>query len=201
MKLAMNMTQVAELLLQSLEHERGGVKIYKAAVACARRPDLKQEWLRYLTQTEQHVVTLTEVCAAFDLDPRTTTPGTRIVQSTGMALYLAIEAAHAAGDPQAAQIVAAECIVLAETKDHLDWELLSEVARALTDGQRAALTEACERIVNEEDQHLYSTQGWARELWLEALGLEAELPPDPERRAEVAAAEARLSHEPHPSRH
>ena len=37
--------------------------------------------------------------------------------------------ALAAGDPAAAQIVAAECVVLAETKDHLDWELLGEARR------------------------------------------------------------------------
>ena len=35
----MNTTQVHELLLQSLEHERGGVKVYKAAIGCAQRPD------------------------------------------------------------------------------------------------------------------------------------------------------------------
>ena len=40
----MNTKQVQELLLQSLEHERGGVKIYKAAVDCAQRPDLRSEW-------------------------------------------------------------------------------------------------------------------------------------------------------------
>ena len=47
-----------------------------------------------------------------------------------------MEAAKAAGNPAAAQIVAAECVVLAETKDHLDWELLGEVAKELS-GDRA----------------------------------------------------------------
>src|SRR5688572_9025314 len=50
----MNRTQVMELILQSLEHERGGVKIYKSAVAAALRSDLKAEWTHYLEQTEQH---------------------------------------------------------------------------------------------------------------------------------------------------
>ena len=72
----MNPTQVNELLLQSLEHERGGVKVYKAAIDCALRPDLKSEWTKYLAQTEQHVTALTEICEAFGLDPFTTTPGT-----------------------------------------------------------------------------------------------------------------------------
>jgi len=31
---------------------------------------------------------------------------------------------RAAGDPDAAQLVAGECVVLAETKDHANWELI-----------------------------------------------------------------------------
>ncbi len=120
----MNPTQVHELLLQSLEHERGGVKVYKAAIGCAQREDLKAEWSKYLEQTEQHVEALTQICEVFGLDPFTTTPGTMIVRSTGNALVQSMEAALSAGNPAAAQIVAAECVVLAETKDHLDWELL-----------------------------------------------------------------------------
>jgi hypothetical protein len=40
-----------------------------------------------------------------------------------------MEMALDGGKPEAAQIVAAECIVLAETKDHLNWELIGELAR------------------------------------------------------------------------
>jgi bacterioferritin (cytochrome b1) len=58
----MNPTQIAELLLQSLEHERGGVKVYATAIKCAEREDLRAEWKKYLTQTEEHVTALTEVC-------------------------------------------------------------------------------------------------------------------------------------------
>ncbi len=128
----MNTNQVRELLLQSLEHERGGVKIYKAAIAAAQRPDLESEWTEYLEQTEQHVAVAHGHLRAFEIDPFTTTPGTQIVKATVRALLQAIETARAAGDPKAAQIVAAECVVLAETKDHLDWELIGEVAKELT---------------------------------------------------------------------
>jgi rubrerythrin len=191
----MNTTQVRELLLQSLEHERGGVKIYKAAIAAAQRPDLRSEWTQYLEQTEQHVQSLTEICETFEIDPLTTTPGTQIVKATGTALLQAIEAARAAGDPKAAQLVAAECVVLAETKDHLDWELIGEVAKELTGDQQQVVLEAYERIEEEEDEHLYHTQGWARELWLESLGLPAELPPPEEKEHVTSAAEAQQAKE------
>ncbi len=191
----MNNAQVRELLLQSLEHERGGVKIYKAAVSAAQRPDLREEWSGYLAQTEQHVQALTEICQAFDLDPYTVTPGTQIVRATGTALLQAIETARAAGNPLAAQLVAAECVVLAETKDHLDWELIGEVSKELSGDQQELVQQAYERIEEEEDEHLYHTQGWARELWLESLGLPAELPPPEEKEHVTSAVEAQQARE------
>ena len=197
----MNPTQVKELLLQSLEHERGGVKIYKAAIANAIRADLKAEWSKYLDQTEQQVVALTEVCESFGLDPFTTTPGTQIVKANGTALLNAIEQARATANPVAAQIVAAECVVLAETKDHFDWELLGAIAKELEEPQATQLMAAVEKIEDEEDEHLYHTQGWARELWLESLGLPAELPPAEEKEHAMTAAEAQQAREMRDPRH
>ncbi|HEU0050205.1 MAG TPA: hypothetical protein VFQ43_21630 [Nitrososphaera sp.] len=39
----------------------------------------------------------------------------------------------------------------------------------------------------EEDEHLYHTAGWARELWIQSLGLPAVIPP-PEEEKEVKTA-------------
>ena len=66
----MNGKQIEELVLQSLEHEMGGINIYRAAIACAVNPDLAQEWKGYLAQTEQHVTALTKVCKALGIDPK-----------------------------------------------------------------------------------------------------------------------------------
>jgi rubrerythrin len=197
----MNSAQLTELLLQSLEHERGGVKVYQTAIKCAQRADLRAEWEKYLAQTQQHVAALTDVCAVFDIDPFTTTPGTEIVKKLGTALIDAMLTALSAGNPGAAQIVAAECVVLAETKDHLDWELLGEAAKQLSGEERDALSAAYEKIEDEEDEHLYHTQGWCRELWLESLGIDAELPPAEEKRDVTTAAEAQHAKETRQPRH
>jgi rubrerythrin len=197
----MNSAQFIELLLQSVEHERGGVKVYTAALKCAQREDLRAEWEKYLAQTEQHVETLNELCEVFDIDPFTTTPGTQVVKAVGTSLVEAMNTALAAGDPAAAQIVAAECVVLAETKDHLDWELLGQAAMALSGEERQALQEACEKIEEEEDEHLYHTQGWCRELWMESLGLDAQLPPPEETQDVSSAAEAQRAKETRQPRH
>ena len=36
-----------------------------------------------------------------------------------------------AGNPKAAQLVAAECVVTAETKDHQNWELMAQAAEQM----------------------------------------------------------------------
>src|SRR6188472_1002468 len=100
----MNATNVKELLLQSLEHERGGIRVYKAALCCAQRKDLKSEWSKYLQQTEDHITTLAAICEMFAIDSFTLTPGVEIARSTDAALVKAIEAARATGNAQAAQI-------------------------------------------------------------------------------------------------
>jgi rubrerythrin len=179
--------QLRELLLQSLEHERGGVKVYETAVTCAVSEDLKKEWSEYLEQTKQHVQILEAVFGKFEIDTEEQSPGREIVRDLGASLVAAMKKAKAAGNPAAAQIVACECVVLAETKDHADWELLGKCAEALKGAQQQALMEAYETIEDQEDEHLYHSKGYCRELWLDALGLPAVLPP-PEEEKHVTTA-------------
>jgi|SRR5579871_3001889 len=180
-------SQFKELILQSLTHEKGGVLVYQTALECVVNRNLKREWEKYLEQTRTHVEALTGVCKKLGLDAGEVTPGCKVVEHTGKSLVVAMKMALAAGDAAAAEIVACECVVLAETKDHADWELLGKCAESLGGDGAAALTEAYERIEDEEDEHLYHSKGWCRELWLKSLGLEAVLPP-PEERDDVKNA-------------
>ena len=182
--------QVKELLYQALETELGGVEVYTTALRCVENDDLKEEWEKYLEQTERHVELLTEACEALGLDPDEMTPGRKIVQHTGKSLVVAMKMALAASDPAAAELVACECVVLAETKDHFDWELIGECAKSLEGDARDALTQAYEAVEDEEDEHLYHTKGWCRELWLKSLGLEAVIPPPEEEKDVKTEAEA-----------
>jgi rubrerythrin len=183
----MEKSQVNELLYQALETEMGGIKVYRTAVRCAQNPDLKEEWEKYLEQTENHEKVLRGVFETLGLDPKTETPGRQIVRHKGGALVAAMEMALKAGDPAAAEIVAAECVVDAETKDHHNWELIGKVAEKLKGEERKALKEAYDEVEDEEDEHLYHTTGWARELWFQSLGMPAVLPP-PEEEKDVKTA-------------
>ena len=186
----MNNHQFKELMLQSLQHERGGVLVYQTALECVINADLKKEWAKYLEQTKNHVELLTRACRASGIDPYEITPGCQIVQESGKALVLAMKMALAQAQPAAAELVACDCVVLAETKDHADWGLLGECAKALSGDAAAELTAAYQQVEDEEDEHLYHSKGWCRELWLQALGLKAELPPPEERKNVKTAIEA-----------
>jgi hypothetical protein len=195
----MNETQVKELVYQALETEMGGVKVYRTALRCAQNPDLKEEWGKYLEQTENHVRVVLDVCRKLGLDAEKETPGRQIVRQKGEALVAAMESALAAGDRAAAQIVAAECVVDAETKDHQNWELIGAVGEKLKGDDGAALRDAYEEVEDEEDEHLYHTAGWARELWIESLGMPAQLPPPEEEKdvkTAIGAARAKQARNP-----
>jgi ferritin-like metal-binding protein YciE len=104
--------QVAELLYQALETEKGGVQIYETALRCAANADLKQEWEEYLRQTREHEQIILEVMDKLGLDPGAETPGRHVVRHIGESLVEAMEMALDAGKPEAAQVVACECVVL-----------------------------------------------------------------------------------------
>ena len=186
----MKTTQLNELLLQSLDHEKGGVQVYETALKCVINPDLREEWEGYLEETRKHVRVLTDVLTALGIDPYQETPGRQVVRYLGASLVQAMQMALTAGSPEAAQLVACECVVLAETKDHLDWELIGKCADKLSGAERDALMQAYESIEDQEDEHLYHSRGWCRELWIESLGMAAILPPPEEVQHVKSAIEA-----------
>lgn len=179
--------QLHELLYQALETEQGGLAIYQTAIRCAVNPDLRAEWEEYLEQTEQHEAVLRTLLAELKLDADTETPGREVVRHIGTSLVKAMEMALASGKAGAAQLVATECVSLAETKDHQNWELIGRCAEKAKGPLKRALAAAHGEVEDEEDEHLYHTTGWSRELWIEALGLPAVLPP-PEEEKEVTTA-------------
>ena len=183
----MKREQLNELLYQALETEAGGVEVYQTAIRCAVNQDLKEEWQKYLEQTRNHEQIIRGVLEKMGLDPAAETPGRQVVRHKGEALLEAMKMALKVGNPEAAQLVAAESVVTAETKDHQNWERLSHAAENIQGAEGKALKEACEEIEDQEDEHFYHSAGWSRELWMDSLGLPAVLPP-PEEEKNVKTA-------------
>jgi hypothetical protein len=181
--------QLKELLYQALETELGGVQVYRTALTCASNEELIEEWQHYLEETEHHVEILRGVFQTLGLDVHTETPGRKVVRHIGESLVKAMKLALSDGPREAAELVAAECVVHAETKDHLNWELIGSLTeqRGLAAEWKKCLKEAHSEVEEQEDEHLYHTTGWTRELWIQSLGMPAVLPP-PEEEKEVKTA-------------
>jgi hypothetical protein len=183
----MKQDQIHELLYQALETALGDVQIYETALRCVKNDDLREEWTKYHEQTTEHVQYVLSVLDAFGLDPDVEGPGRLVVRHIGESLVAAMEMALSTSPPEAAELVACECVTLAETKDHLNWELIGELSKRIKGDEGKALREAYKQVEDQEDEHLYHTTGWGRELWIESLGFPAVLPP-PEEQKDVKTA-------------
>ena len=176
--------QLKELLYQMLETELGGVQVYTTALECVVNEDLEEEWTKYLQQTERHVEVVRQLLQKLGLDPDAETPGRKVVRHIGESLVQAMQIALAGGGkPEAAELVACECVVFAETKDHTNWELLSKYLQKAAQGkEQEVLATAIAEVEDQEDEHIYHSKGWCRELWIQSLGMPAVLPPPEEER-------------------
>ena len=148
---------------------------------------LREEW-------RHHVEIVEGLLGTFGLDPSEQTPGREVVRHTGQSLVQSMTMALENGTPDDAQLVAAECVTLAEIKDHLNWELLGLAVDRMKGDGKWALREAHDEVQEQEDEHLYHTAGWARELWIDALGMRAVLPPPEEENVKTAIGAARAKH-------
>ena len=183
----MKTEKIHELLFEAFETEKGGVQVYETALRCAVDKDLREEWEKYLEETKNHVQIVSALLERFGLNPDQETPGRAIVRHIGTSLVEAMEKALSSLEPADAQKVAAECVVHAETKDHANWELIGLLSEKVKGEEGKALKEAYEEVEDQEDEHLYHTKGWARELTVKGLGLPAVTPP-PEEKKDVKTA-------------
>lgn len=179
----MDRAHAEDLLYQALETEIGGQDVYKAALKLAQNDDLAEEWTEYLSQTKTHHQRVLGVFKALGLDPEKETDSRKIVRHKGESLVKAMRMAGEKLPPEAAQLVAGECVVDAETKDHLNWSLLGHVVEEGPKDYAEALREAVEQTLDEEAEHRFHTEGWTRELWIGHLGFDSALPPPEEEKS------------------
>ena len=76
------------------------------------------------------------------------------------ALVRAMEIALESGDAVAAELVACECVVLAETTAHSNWELIGHVAMHGAGPEAKILKAAHEAVEEDEDHRLYHARDW-----------------------------------------
>jgi rubrerythrin len=156
-------------LSEFLAVEKGGVKLYTEALRHVMDDDVRDKFNEFLGQTRRHVEILEGVIR--DLGGQTTymSPSAGIAEEKAEALLKTMAEADGASGKQA-ELNAIENIVIAETKDHADWELLGKIARRTDDSDlRAVLQPAVDEVEPQEDDHLFWTKEQMSKLAIAAL--------------------------------
>ena len=158
-----------EKLSEFLAVEKGGVKLYEAAIQQVRNRDVLNRFREFYQQTRRHVEILTRVITSLGGDPMQMSAGARVAEEKAQALLKTMTVSDGMR-PEEAEINAIENIVIAETKDHADWQLLSHIARRSSDSRiRDILKPAVDEVEPEEDQHLTWTNEQMARMSLTSL--------------------------------
>jgi rubrerythrin len=145
-------------LSEFLAVERGGISLYEQAVRIVKDPDVSGKFAEFLDQTRKHETILLRVMSALGIDPQYVSSAARIAEQKAHALLNTMRSSDGL-PPPALELNAIENIILAETKDHADWELLGKIARQADDNRlRDVLKPAVAEVEPEEDEHLNWTK-------------------------------------------
>ena len=174
-----NNSTLMDVLSEFLAVEMGGQKLYEKALTLVSDSEVRSKFREFHRQTLKHQLVLTDVIHRLGGNSRAQSPMAKVASEKAQALLRSMERDGLSKDQ--AELNAIENIVLAETKDHADWELIGKIARQSTDDRlREVLGAAASEVEQEEDEHLNWTRKKLGELQMEALvkGGNAKTKPD-----------------------
>jgi rubrerythrin len=176
----MNNEVLLDKLSEFLMVEQCGWQLYRVVESRTSDKELQARYQEFGQETDRHRTILTRLIEDLGGDPDYVSPTARLAQAKSEAL---LASALVSGPLSEAERETSdlENVLLAETKDHADWELLGQLAEQLANGKaRKAIEAAVAEVGPQEDEHL----GWAQAK-LATLGLQAVMgqttPPDPDR--------------------
>src|SRR3984957_14504310 len=163
-----NRSTLMEVLSEFLAVETGGQKLYEKALGLDSDSEVRSKFHEFHRQTIKHQKVLTDVINKLGGNTRTQSPGAKVATEKAQALLRSMDGNGLSKDQT--ELNAIENIVLAETKDHADWELMGKIARQSNDDRlREVLGAAASEVEQEEDEHLNWTRKKLGELQMEVL--------------------------------
>jgi hypothetical protein len=156
-----------DFLSEMLAVEMGGVKLYRKAVNELEHSEHLDKLNEFLRQTERHVELCTEMLRAAGGDASYKSPGAQAAEHKAEGL-ISTKVPAAMND-----LNNIENLVLAETKDHWNWEMLASVARKIGDAELKRMAiKAVSEVRKQEKTHL----SW-NEQTLSKLAMESSMHP------------------------
>jgi rubrerythrin len=135
-----------DFLSEMLAVEMGGVKLYEKALDQLEHSELEEKLTEFLHQTERHVELCTEMLEAAGGDADYRSPGAEAADQKANGL-LAVQV-----PPELTDLNNIENLVLAETKDHWDWEMLASIAPKIGDPELKRMASQAIREVRKQEQ-------------------------------------------------
>jgi rubrerythrin len=152
-----------DFLSEMLAVEKGGVKLYQKALDELQHSEFEEKLTMFLEQTERHVELCTDMLTAVDADSDYRSPGARAADHKANGLISTKVPA------QLAELNNLENLVLAETKDHWNWEMLTSVLAKITDPELKRLVKkATTEVLKQEQSHVKWTQQTLTKIAMEA---------------------------------
>jgi rubrerythrin len=173
-------------LSEFLMVEQGGLQLYQLAMGRTQHAELKQRYQEFAQQTAHHHEVLTRLIQQLGGDPNYVSPPARLAQVKATKLMEAPMISDALA-PAEIEVNDLENLLLAETKDHADWQLLRKIGEQCDDTQmKQAILQAVQEVEPQEDQHVQ----WAHDMLAKlCLQMAQQGPaPSPERWQKVISA-------------
>jgi rubrerythrin len=150
----------ADLLSACVAHERCGAHLYRSVAGRTLEADLRRKYERFGKETREHVAKLERLITEAGGDPNYVSPAARATERAAGAMLESTFMLSGSVDPLTAELVMLEAVMLAEAKDHDNWELLAELSAGMADTPLRALMErTATEVLAEEEEHF----GWARD--------------------------------------
>ena len=153
---------ILDKLSEFLMVEECGFHLYQVVAGRTQTPRLKTKYQEFGRETAHHREVLTKLITQLGGDPNYISPSARVAEFKAAKL---LESSLAVDGLSQEEIEASdlENVLLAETKDHADWHVLSQMAEQASGKMKEALQAAVEEVESQEDEHFT----WARETLTE----------------------------------
>jgi rubrerythrin len=159
-KTGLNAPFMADLLSACLAHERCGVHLYRSVAARTTFDALRKQYEHFGEETLEHVRLLEELISSSGGDPQYVSAAARATEKAASGIVESTFMLRGSVDETTAELAMLEAVVLAETKDQANWELLATLASQMDKGSvRTELEKVSKKVLEQEQEH-YS---WARE--------------------------------------
>jgi rubrerythrin len=149
----LNSTWLKEFLVEMHAVEEGGTQLYEKALDELQHEKYRSQLETFLQQTQRHVQLCEELMEAASMSRDSSSPGAEAAEHKAEGLISAVVPEHLN------DVNNFENLVLAETKDHWNWTMLSSIMDQIPDADlKKAVKGAVREVAKQEVDHLQKMQ-------------------------------------------